>query len=85
MKQIDKKGWKKVRFGDVCQNLNVTVKSSVENGYEKVVGLENIESGSLHIKTWGDIADGTTFTKTFEPGHVLFGKRRAYLKKGSRS
>ncbi len=83
MKQLDKKGWKKVRFGEVCRNLNVTVKSPQENGYVKVIGLENIESGSLHIKTWGDIADGTTFTKTFEPGHVLFGKRRAYLKKAA--
>ncbi len=83
MKQLDKKGWKIVRFGDVCRNLNVTVKSPEENGYDKVIGLENIESGSLHIKTWGDLADGTTFTKTFEPGQVLFGKRRAYLKKAA--
>ncbi len=83
MKQLDKKGWKIVRFGDVCRNLNVTVKSPEENGYDKIIGLENIESGSLHIITWGDIAEGTTFTKTFEPGHVLFGKRRAYLKKAA--
>ena len=83
MKQLDKKGWKRVRFGDVCRNLNVTVKSPEENGYDKVIGLENIESGNLHIKTWGDISEGTTFTKTFEPGHVLFGKRRAYLKKAA--
>lgn len=83
MKQLDKKGWKIVRFGDVCRNLNVTVKSPEENGYNKVIGLENIESGNLHIETWGDIAEGTTFTKTFKPGHVLFGKRRAYLKKAA--
>lgn len=83
MKKLDNKGWKKVRFGEVCRNLNVTIKSPEQNGYDKVIGLENIESGSLHIKTWGDLADGTTFTKTFEPGHVLFGKRRAYLKKAA--
>jgi restriction endonuclease S subunit len=83
MKQLDKKGWKKVHFGDVCRNLNVTVKSPEENGYDKVIGLENIESGNLHISTWNDLAEGTTFTKTFEPGHVLFGKRRAYLKKAA--
>lgn len=83
MKKLDNKGWKKVRFGEVCRNLNVTVKSPEQNGYDKVIGLENIESGSLHIKTWGDLADGTTFTKTFEPGQVLFGKRRAYLKKAA--
>ena len=83
MTQIDKKGWKKVRFGDVCRNLNVTIKNPSEQGYNRVVGLENIESGNLHISSWGDVSDGTTFTKTFEPGHVLFGKRRAYLKKAA--
>ena len=33
---------------------------------------------NLHIRSWGNVADGTTFTSTFKPGQVLFGKRRAY-------
>jgi len=45
------------------------------------IGLENIEPENLKISTWGNIADGTTFTKRFSKGDVLFGKRRAYLKK----
>lgn len=83
MKAIDKKGWVKVKFGDVCRNLNVTTKTPIDSGFNKVIGLENLVSGSLHIQTWGDVSDGTTFTKTFLPGHVLFGKRRAYLKKAA--
>lgn len=47
----------------------------------RFIGLENIESDNLKISTWGNIADGTTFTKRFCKGDVLFGKRRAYLKK----
>lgn len=47
----------------------------------RFIGLENIESGILTIETWGDIEKGTTFTKKFSKGDVLFGKRRAYLKK----
>ena len=30
---------------------------------------------------WGNVESGTTFTKIFRKGQVLFGKRRAYLKK----
>lgn len=47
----------------------------------RFVGLENIEPGEFIIKSWGNIEDGTTFTKRFRVGDVLFGKRRAYLKK----
>jgi type I restriction enzyme S subunit len=36
---------------------------------------------SLHILRWGRIADGTTFTRRFRKGQVLFGKRRAYQRK----
>ncbi|HBO84975.1 MAG: hypothetical protein A2073_03570 [Deltaproteobacteria bacterium GWC2_42_11] len=47
----------------------------------RFIGLENIEPENLKISTWGNIKDGTTFTKRFSKGDVLFGKRRAYLKK----
>lgn len=47
----------------------------------RFIGLENIEPENLKITTWGDIVNGTTFTKRFSRGDVLFGKRRAYLKK----
>jgi type I restriction enzyme S subunit len=33
------------------------------------------------LQGYGRIEDGTTFTKHFVAGDVLFGKRRAYLKK----
>ncbi|XYH93808.1 hypothetical protein ACMHYB_39030 [Sorangium sp. So ce1128] len=33
------------------------------------------------MRSWGDISDGTTFTNRVRPGHVLFGKRRAYQRK----
>jgi type I restriction enzyme S subunit len=45
------------------------------------VGLEHIEPENLHIRSWGLVADGTTFTSTFKSGQVLFGKRRAYQRK----
>lgn len=82
-KTIDKKSWKKVTFGEVCRNLNLAVQDPAKAGIERYVGLEHIEAGNLHVTTWGNVAEGTTFTKTFKPGHVLFGKRRPYLKKAA--
>lgn len=35
----------------------------------------------MRIRSWGLVADGTTFTNAFQPGQVLFVKRRAYQRK----
>jgi type I restriction enzyme, S subunit len=77
---FDRKGWKRVRFDDVVENLNETC-DPAEAGLERVIAMEHLEPGSLHIRAWGDVADGTTFTRRCRPGQVLFGKRRAYQRK----
>ena len=73
--------WTRVHFGDVVENLNETEKNPVEVGLERYIGLEHLEPGSLHVRSWGEVADGTTFTRRCRPGQVLFGKRRAYQRK----
>lgn len=78
---FDRKGWKRVRFGDVVENLNETERAPAEAGIERFIGLEHLEPGSLHIRTWGNVADGTTFTRRCRSGQMLFGKRRAYQRK----
>ena len=77
---FDRKGWKRVRFDDVVENLNETC-DPAEAGLERVIAMEHLEPGSLHIREWGKVADGTTFTRRCRPGQVLFGKRRAYQRK----
>jgi restriction endonuclease S subunit len=52
-----------------------------EKEVERFVGLENIEPENFQLQGFGLVANGTTFTKRFANGDVLFGKRRAYLKK----
>ncbi len=47
-----------------------------------VVGLEHLEPGELSLSAWGTNGENT-FTKTFRKGQVLFGRRRAYLKKAT--
>jgi type I restriction enzyme S subunit len=56
-------------------------KKPMENGVTRFVGLEFIEAGNFNLHGFGEIEKGTTFTKCFSKGDVLFGKRRAYLKK----
>jgi type I restriction enzyme S subunit len=43
--------------------------------------MEHLEPGSLPVRCWGKVADGTTFTRQTRPGQGLFGKRRAYPRK----
>lgn len=82
-KKISQTGWRTVRFGDVVRNVNTSVKDALEQGIERFVGLEHLDPESLHIKRWGNVADGTSFTRKFESGQVLFGKRRAYQRKAA--
>jgi type I restriction enzyme, S subunit len=51
-------------------------------GIDRFVGLEHIEPENLHIRSWGLVADGTTFTNTFKRGQILFAKRRAHPRVG---
>lgn len=77
---FDRTGWKRVRFGDVVENCNATC-DPADAGLERFVAMEHLEPGSLHVRSWGNVADGTTFTRRCQPGQVLFGKRRAYQRK----
>lgn len=73
-----------VRFGDICDEVKLTSKDPIADGYERYIGLEHLDSGSLKIKRWGNISeDNPSFTRVFKKGHILFGKRRPYLKKAA--
>ena len=72
--------WKRVCFGDVVENCNETC-DPAEAGLARFVAMEHLEPGSLHVRSWGNVTDGTTFTRRCRPGQVLFGKRRAYQRK----
>ena len=76
-----KPGWRRVKFGDVVRLSKARSKDPMADGIERYVGLEHLEPGDLRIRSWGSVADGVTFTNVFQPGQVLFGKRRAYQRK----
>jgi len=76
-----KPGWRRAKFGDVVRLSKSRCADPLAEGVERYVGLEHLEPGDLRIRSWGNLADGVTFTSVFHPGQVLFGKRRAYQRK----
>lgn len=82
---FDKSNWKKVKFGDVVFEPKESVKDPIAEGIKHVVGLEHIDSEDMHLRRSASIEESTTFTKKFSKGDVLFGRRRAYLKKAAKA
>lgn len=80
---FDTSTWEEISFGEIARSLTNAVKNPLSENLIRYVGLEHIEPGNIHIKSWGNVADGTTFTRVFRKGQVLFGKRRAYQKKAA--
>ena len=70
----------KVLLGDVAHEHKETCKGS-KDGYS-IVGLEHLIPEEITLTTW-DEGSENTFTKMFRKGNVLFGRRRAYLKKAA--
>ena len=70
----------KVLLGDVAHERKETCKGN-KDGYP-IVGLEHLIPEEIMLTAWS--SDGeNTFTKMFRKGNVLFGRRRAYLKKAA--
>ena len=70
----------KVRLGEVANESRETLRGS-KRGLP-VVWLEHLAPGEITLTAW-DIDGENTFTKTFRKGQMLFGRRRAYLKKAA--
>lgn len=79
-KIFDKSKWKKVTFGDIAVEHKETIDKG-DKPFEFYVGLDHIDTNSLHLSRWGNLADGVSFSKVFRKGHILFGRRRSYQKK----
>lgn len=72
----------KVLLGDVAEEVKEKFHSS--GVPPMVVGLEHLNPGEIRLKNWNnETGINTTFTKAFHKGQILFGRRRAYLKKAA--
>ena len=73
-----------IEIGDICREVKNTSKNPKSDGFDKYIGLEHLDSGSLKISRWGSLGDEPiSFSRVFRAGQILFGKRRPYLKKAA--
>ena len=70
----------RVKLGDTAVECRETYKGS-QKGLP-IVGLEHIQPGDINLSKWDEDCENT-FSKLFRKGQVLFGRRRAYLKKAA--
>ena len=76
----NKPGWIVHRFEDFVENVREQAMPTPEDS-KHYIGLEHLDSGSLHIRRWGsDIPlKGTKFR--MKKGDLLFARRNAYLRR----
>lgn len=72
----------KVKLGDVAIESRETYKGD-KRGLP-IVGLEHITPEEVTLSNWATDTENT-FTKMFRKGDMLFGRRRAYLKKAAQA
>ena len=70
----------KYTLGDVSKEVKETFKGDKTG--KPIVGLEHLTPSEVTLSAWALDTDNT-FTKSFESGDMLFGRRRAYLKKAA--
>ncbi|MBD9488751.1 restriction endonuclease subunit S [Ensifer sp. ENS11] len=78
---ISKACWTRVRFDQIATQINDRVDNPAEAGVERYVGLEHLDPDSLRIRRWGEPTDVESTKLRFQPGDIIFGKRRVYQRK----
>src|SRR3954469_6556392 len=72
---------KTFRFDQMATLINDRVDNPAESGVDRYVGLEHLDIDSLSIRRWGEITDVESTKLRFQPGDIIFGKRRVYQRK----
>jgi type I restriction enzyme, S subunit len=82
LKNLDKSQWKTYRFDEIAKNISERVDPN-NTDLEVYVGLEHIDSESIHLKRSGTPDDVDGQKLRFYPGDLIFGRRRAYQRKAA--
>ena len=77
------KSWKKVKFGLLAKEKSNRIDNPSKSSFERYVGLEHLDSGSLIVKRWGSTKDVTSAMKLFNKNDILFARRNTYLRRVS--
>jgi len=68
------------RFEQLANQINDRV-IPAEAAVERYVGLEHLDTDSLRIRRWGHPSEVESTKLRFQPGDIIFGKRRVYQRK----
>lgn len=82
LENLDKSTWRKFRFDEIAQSIGERVEPTTTD-LEIYVGLDHIDSESIHIKRFGKREDVSGTKLRCYPGDVIFGRRRAYQRKAA--
>jgi restriction endonuclease S subunit len=77
--------WTPLPFAELAENVAERVDDPSQAGVDRYVGLEHLDPGSLSIHRWGSPSDVEATKLRFQPGDVIFGRRRAYQRKLARA
>jgi type I restriction enzyme S subunit len=73
--------WRLVKFSDLTSPSHSRIDPSRLKPCNFCVELEHIEQGTGRLLGWSSTSPQSSLKAVFEPGDVLFGKLRAYLRK----
>ena len=73
---------RKVTLGEVAREHKEVCRE--DRSSYPIVGLEHLTPEDVNLTVWSEDTENT-FTKMFRKGNVLFGRRRAYLKKAAQA
>ena len=77
---LDRSKWQRLRFDQITENIRESAQPGPEDS-STYVGLEHMDSGSLHVPRWGSEADLKGKKLKMRKGDILFAKRNAYLRR----
>lgn len=80
LNSLDKSNWKTYHFDEIATNISERVDPN-NTSLEVYIGLEHLDSGSIHIRRHGSPDDVNGQKLRFYKGDVIFGRRRAYQRK----
>ena len=78
---LRKDAWQRVKFGDMAECITDRVDNPAEAGVDRYVGLDHLDPDTLSIRRWGLPTEVESTKLRFQPGDIIFGKRRAYQRK----
>ncbi len=73
--------WQSLRFETIASSVTDRIEDPSSSGLDHYVGLEHLDPDTLDIARWGSPSDVESTKLRFQPGDVIYARRRAYQRK----